>query len=172
MSHTISISRRQLIFGLGAMAVLTSTYTTYQQIGGYHPKPTNILYLSDKEYAIYKTLGNVLIPDGGILPGSGGDDISMKLLDSMFQNIPQGKRELLSALPLVFEHGTVIHFVGSARFTDLNLEEQSKYLQKWSNSTLLIPAQLLAALKTLYGFSYFERPDVLQAMGMSPFCNI
>ena len=172
MSQSISISRRQLILGIGSIAVLTSTYATYQQLGSYPSKPKDILYLSDKEYAIYQALGNVLIPEGGKLPGSGGDDVSMKLLDAMFANLPEGKRELLSALPLVFEHGTVIHFMGSARFTDLEREEQNNYIQKWSNSTLLIPAQLLAALKTLYGFSYFERPDVLQAIGMPPFCSI
>ena len=54
----------------------------------------------------------------------------------------------------------------------LEFVEQKKYLQKWSSSSLLIPSQLMAALKTLYGFSYFERPDVLQAIGMPPFCNI
>ena len=172
MSQTISISRRQFLLGAGAIAVLTSTYATYQQLGTYPSKPEGILYLSDKEYTIYQALGNVLIPEGGSLPGSGGDEESMKLLDSMFQNIPEGKRELLSALPLAFEHGTVIHFVGSPRYTDLEFAEQKKYLQKWSSSSLLIPSQLMAALKTLYGFSYFERPDVLQAIGMPPFCNI
>ena len=82
------------------------------------------------------------------------------------------ERELLGALPLVFEHGTVIHFFGSSRFTQLPIEEQTSYMTKWANSTLLIPAQLLAALKTLYGFSYFERQDVLHAIGMPPFCAV
>ena len=172
MSQSISISRRQLILGAGALSILGTTYATYNQIGEYPQRPEDILFLDDKEYAIYKSIGNVLIPVGGNLPGSGGDEISMRKLDSMFANIPDGKRELLGALPLVFEHGTVIHFFGSSRFTQLPVDEQTSYMKKWANSTLLIPAQLLAALKTLYGFSYFERQDVLHAIGMPPFCAV
>ena len=172
MPQSISISRRQLILGAGALSILGTTYATYNQIGEYPKKPEDILFLDDKEYAIYRSIGNVLIPVGGNLPGSGGDEISMRKLDSMFANIPDGKRELLSALPLVFEHGTVIHFFGSSRFTQLPADEQKSYMKKWANSTLLIPAQLLAALKTLYGFSYFERQDVLHAIGMPPFCSV
>ena len=172
MSQSISISRRQFVLGAGALSILSTTYATYNQIGDYPKKPEDILFLDDKEYAIYKAIGNVLIPFGGNLPGSGGDETSMRKLDSMFANIPVGKRELLSALPLVFEHGTVIHFFGSSRFTQLNIDEQTLYMTKWTNSNLLIPAQLLAALKTLYGFSYFERQDVLHAIGMPPFCAI
>ena len=172
MSQTISISRRQFILGAGALSILGTTYSAYNQIGEYPPKPEDIVFLDDKEYAIYQSIGNILIPVGGKLPGSGGDDISMRKLDSMFANIPEGKRALLSALPLVFEHGTVIHFFGSSRFTQLSVDEQTSYMKKWANSTLLIPTQLLAALKTLYGFSYFERQDVLHAIGMPPFCDI
>jgi hypothetical protein len=172
MAKSISISRRQFILGAGALSALGSTYATYRQIGEYPLKPEYILYLNDKEYAIYRSIGDVLIPEGGSLPGSGGDEISMTKLDSMFANIPEGKRELLGALPLAFEHGTVIHSLGSACFTQLSVVEQAVYMQKWVDSTLLIPAQLLAALKTLYGFSYFERQDVLRAIGMPAFCAI
>ena len=125
MSQSISISRRQFILGVGALGILGTTYATYKQIGEYPKRPEDILFLSDKEYAIYQSIGNILIPTGGKLPGSGGDKISMRKLDSMFANIPDGKRELLGALPLVFEHGTVIHFFGSSRFTQLPVEEQT-----------------------------------------------
>ena len=170
MSQSISISRRQFLLGAGALGILSSTYATYHQLGNYPQKPEDIIYLQDKEYAIYRALGNILIPEGGGIPGSGGDEISMRKLDSMFANVPEGKRELLGALPLVFEHGTMIHSLGSSCFTQLDTVEQNAYMQKWIQSTLLIPAQLLAALKTLYGFSYFERQDVLYAIGMPPFC--
>ena len=84
MSQSISISRRQFILGAGALSILGTTYATYNQIGGYPQKPEDILFLSDKEYAIYQSIGNILIPIGGKLPGSGGDEISMRKLDSMF----------------------------------------------------------------------------------------
>ena len=172
MSRTISISRRQFIVGAGALSVLAATYAGYRQVGNYPTKPDNIEHLTDKEFAIYQAIGNVIIPEGGPLPGTGGDEISMKMLDSMFENIPEGKRELLGALPLVFEHGTVLDSLGSQCFTNLTFVEQNKYIQRWATSGLLIPAQLFAALKTLYGFSYFERDDVLRAMNMPPFCYV
>ena len=101
MSQSISISRRQFILGAGALSILGTTYTTYKQIGEYPKKPEDILFLSDKEYAFFQSIGNILIPIGGNYSGSGGDEISMRKLDSMFANIPDGKRELLGALPLV-----------------------------------------------------------------------
>ena len=58
---------------------------------------------------------------------------------------------------------TVITFFGSSRFTQLPIEEQTSYMKKWANLLLLIYRLILFFLKTLYGFSYFERQDVLHA---------
>ena len=84
------------------------------------------------------------------------------------------KKRITRSITIGFEHGTVIHFFGSSRFTQLPIEEQTSYMTKWANSTLLINlSNTLAALKTLYGFSYFlADQDVLHAIGMPPFCAV
>jgi hypothetical protein len=166
------ISRRQFLFGAATVTLLTSLYTSYRHIGNYPSHSLQLNNLSDKEVTIYRIIGNWLLPKGGALPGSGGDDVSIQLIDRMLINIPEGKRELLAALPLAFEHGTLLHEIGSQALSNMPTADQITYLNEWANSSNLIRCQLLAALKTMYAFSYFEREDVLTAMNLRAICRV
>ncbi len=167
-----SFSRRHFLFGAGAVSLLTAAYGVTPHLGSYPQVELQLNALSNKEVAIYRVLGQWLLPEGGSIPGHGGDDVTILAIDRLLKDLPPGKRELLSALPLVFEHGTALDRFGSQRLTSLSLTEQAQYLNDWSKSTWLIPAQLMAALKAIYGFAYFEREDVLHATGLSPFCVV
>ena len=168
----IRISRRQFLFGAGAITLLGVLYTGYRQLGEYPENTLNLRHLSDKEVVIYRILGNWILPAGGPLPGSGGDDECLRRIDAIFDNIPEGKRTLLSALPLAFEHGTLLDHLGSTCLSQLSAEVATSYLDDWATSQNLIRCQLMAALKAMYGFSYFERDDVLTAMNIPPLCAV
>ena len=167
----IQISRRELLLGAGAVSILTMAWQSYRHVGSYPKADFPYAALSDREAAILKTLGNWLIPPGGDIPGSGGDDITLQRIDKMLRGVPEQKRFLLSALPLAFEHGTALFAFGGPRMTDMTAETRHEYLQGWAESDNLIQCQLMAAVKTLYGFGYFDREDVLKACGLPYFCG-
>ena len=76
------------------------------------------------------------------------------------------------ALPLVFEHGTALDRFASARLTALSPTEIDQYMRSWAESPQLISAQLFAALRTIFGLSYFERLDVQKAVSMPFLCVV
>tara|TARA_B100000519_G_scaffold112029_1_gene97036 strand:- start:140 stop:418 length:279 start_codon:yes stop_codon:yes gene_type:complete len=90
----------------------------------------------------------------------------------MMAGLPEGRRWLLAALPMVFEHGTALDHFGAARLTAMPDQEADAYLAAWAHSTSVVRAQLMAAAKALYGFAYFERPEVLAAMQIPPHCSV
>jgi len=165
------LSRRQFLFGAGAVSILTSAVVTIPQIGDYPTHSLNLQSLSDREVHIYHVLGEWLLPKGGSLPGSGGDNITLQRIDALLTNLPVGQKRLLSALPLVFEHGTALNQFGASRMTSMTPKRRDEYLRSWMESSSLIPAQLIAALRTMYGMSYFERIDVQNAMQTPPKCT-
>ena len=160
-----------MLLGAGAVSILTLAWQGYRHLGGYPKAEFQCESLSDREVAILKAIGDCLIPPGGGIPGSGGDTLTLQRIDKMLVGVPEDKRFLLSALPLAFEHGTALFAFGGPRLTDMSPSERTEYLQKWAESDNLIQCQLMAAVKALYGFGYFDRDDVLQACGLPYFCG-
>ena len=156
----MKISRRQFLFGSATIAALTTAAITIPQLGGYPSRALPFQVLSDREAHIYHILGEWFLPKGGPLPGSGGDDETLLRIDAMFIDIPKAQRRQL------------LDRFASKRLTALSAEAREQYLQNWTQSNNIIRMQLLAAIKTMYAFSYFERLDVLNAMGLSPHCRI
>ena len=170
--NILYFSRRQLLLGAGSIGLLTSTYSIYQQLGSYQAVKLGLRSLSDKETAIYRYIGAWMLPNSEYLPGNGGDDETIRRIDLVLADVPAGKRWLFSALVFAFEHGTAIDNFGSKALTRLPPAAGDKYLTGWAESKSLIPTQLFAALKAIYSFSYFERPDVIAAMGMKAPCEV
>ena len=163
------LSRRHFLLGVGATALLSAAIAI-PQLGSYPKNKLTLHTLSDREVHIYRILGDWLLPKGGGLPGSGGDDVTIMRIDALLTNLPPDQRRLLTALPLVFEHGTALNRFAQSRMSSLTTEDQEAYLQSWTESTNLISAQLVAALRTMYALSYFERIDVQEAMHVPPSC--
>ena len=163
------LSRRHFLLGAGATALLSAAIAI-PQLGSYPENKLNLQTLSDREVHIYRILGDWLLPKGGELPGSGGDDTTIMRIDALLTNLPPDQRRLLTALPLVFEHGTALNRFAQSRMSSLPPEDQETYLKSWTESTNLISAQLVAALRTMYALSYFERIDVQEAMHVPPSC--
>lgn len=166
------LSRRQF-FALsgGAVALLLTAYHTLRQAGRYEPGPGGFELLTAKEAAIFRVLGEFLVPSGVGLPGSAGDDETLRRIDRFLLGAPPPRRRLLRALPLVFEHGTALDRFGARRLTALPAARLEGYLTEWAESEEPVQAQLWVALKTAYGLSYFERPDVLTALGCPVGCG-
>lgn len=157
--------------GTGAVSILGLAWGTYRHIGVYEDPGFVLNTLSYREASILSVLGDWLIPPGDGVPGSGGDQTTITRIDSMLGGVPEQKRFLLSALPLAFEHGTLLFSLGSQRLTKMDEEERDAYLLDWAQSTDIVRCQLMAAVKALYGFGYFDREDVLKACGLPYFCG-
>lgn len=163
-----------LVFGTATTGVLLAAYAGLRQVGKYpDPGPglTQLQVLSPKQVAIFRRLGDLLLPPGGPLPGSGGDDETIRRMDAFYASMPAHKQQLTGALPLAFEHGTGLDRFGARCLTRLPDERCETYLGSWSESTVIVKAQLWTALKTFYGMTYFERPGVLAAMGFAIPCG-
>ena len=141
-------------------------------MGTYPGTELRLKVLSDKEVAILRRLGAFMIPEGGPLPGSGADDETITAIDALLAGSPLHKRRLLQALPLLFEHGTLLDRYGARRLIGLPERLSDPYLLEWAKSTDPLRAQLWVALKTLFGLTYFEREDVAIAMGAPTVCGI
>lgn len=154
----------------GAAAALLAGYPAIRQIGTY-PETVHA-HLTPMAAEVYRILGDFVIPPGGPLPGSGGDAIALQRLDRLLGEVPADVRTLLLALPLAFEHGTALEAYGARRMSALSPDRQLQYLQEWADSDDLVKAQLFMALRSVLGMAYFERGDVLRAMGVSPGCGV
>ena len=164
------ISRRNFLIGSAGAGMITAAVGV-GHLGGY-PDPTiSLRNLSAREAHIFQVIGRWMVPPTDGLPGHGGDHITLGHIDEMLAEVPEGMRTLLSGLPLAFEHGPLLLKWGSRRMTELSETELDEYLTEWSQSTLTPMCQLMAALKTLYGFAYYERSDVLEAIRIPGVCT-
>jgi hypothetical protein len=168
----VALSRRQ-VFALGAAAsaLLAAAYATLRQVGVYETPNQAYEILTPKEVAVLKRLGAFLLPPGSPLPGHGGDDETLRRIDELLAGLPEHKRRLVRALPQVFEHGTTLERYGARCMSKMSDDRCDEYLTDWANDETVIRAQLWVAGKTLYGMSYFERPDVLAAMACPIQCG-
>jgi hypothetical protein len=120
---------------------------------------------------VYRILGRWLAPPTEGLPGHGGDDITIQNIDSLLKGVPEKTRLLLLGLPLAFEHGSLLLSWGGPPLTTMTEPDLNDYMQQWISSTNTPQLQLVAVLKTLFGFAYFERQDVLDAIGLPGTCS-
>jgi len=160
------------MLGAAATGVLVTAWATVRQVGGpYDTPPPNLAALSPKEYQVFAIVGDFLIPPGGELPGSGGDETTMRGVDSFIHSALPDKRWLMRSLAHVFEHGTALDRYGARSLTRLPPHLQEVDLEAWATSTTLVSAQLWIAARSFYGFSYFDRPDVRDAIGFNAVCG-
>ena len=164
------ISRRNFLIGSAGVGMITAAVGV-GHLGSYPDPPIELTNLSLREAHIFRMIGQWMAPPTEGLPGHGGDMTTLKNIDEMLGEVPEGMRTLLSGLPLAFEHGPLLLKWGSRRMTDLSEADLDEYLTTWSQSTLTPLCQLMAALKTLYGFAYYERSDVLEAIGIPGICT-
>ena len=67
--------------------------------------------------------------------------------------------------------GSLLDRFGARAMTHLAADRRHAYLETWAASEDAIPAQLWMATKTLFGMTYLERPEVVEAIGLIPFCR-
>mgnify|MGYP006919647942 CR=1 FL=1 len=172
---TIVLSRRKvLVLGAAATGLLAAAYQGFRQVGRYPdvgPELSALLIFTPKEVAIWRLLGDLLLPPGGPLPGSGGDDETIRRLDAFYAGMPAHKLPLTRGLPLAFEHGTTLDRFGARCMTKLPDGRCATYLEGWADSDVIVKTQLWTALKTFFGMTYFERADVTAAMGFATVCG-
>ncbi len=162
---SVALSRRQaLAVGAGGAALLATAYATLRQVGTYEAPSQDFVTLTPKEAVIFERLGEFMLPGGNGLPGSGGDAITLAGIDRLLTGLPPHKLTLVRALPHVFEHGTTFDRYGARCMSKLPDDRCERYLEDWANDETAIRAQLWAALKMVFGMTYFERHDVLKAV--------
>jgi hypothetical protein len=171
---TIEFSRRRvMLLGGASAALLTAAYHGMRQVGFYEPDPLDTEVLTPKEIAVLRRVGAYVVPPSEWFPGHGGDDETVSRIDQLLARLPKHKRGLLRALPHVFEHGTGLDRVGARRATALPEPKFTAYLDEWANAShtdWVVRSQLWAGLMTVYGMTYWERPEVLDVIGAPILC--
>jgi len=164
-------SRRQLILGAAAAGLTATAWSTVGHLGTYPTPTVPWRAITDKDAAVWKVLGDWFMPPDGPLPGSAGDERTLAMFDAFVANMPAATAQQVHALMALLEHGTAMDRFGSARLTACSPLNQHRSLTAWATSDVLVTQQLWNAVKVLVGFTYFDRPDVLTAMGMSLGCR-
>lgn len=164
------ISRRQFLIGAAGTGLITAAIGV-RHITTYPDPVVPMKTLSNREAHIYSILGQWIAPPTDGLPGHGGDALSLQNIDHLISNVPEDTRTLLLGLPLAFEHGALLLDWGGKRLSAMTDAEVDRYMQRWITSPLLPVQQLLAALKTIFGFAYYERQDVLDAINLPGSCK-
>jgi len=164
-------SRRAILLGAGAVSALAVLYPALRQVGSYPATDQPFQELGPKTAAIYALLGDFLAPPDGPLPGSGGDATSLARLDQLLASVPDHTALLLQALPLAFEHATALDRYGARSLSHLPPDRQRAFLTEWADADDLVRAQLFMGLRSVVGMMYFERSDVVRAMGIAPGCG-
>lgn len=167
------LSRRQFL-GLGASSVglLAAAWHGVGHLGSYPPVPFDAVTLTPKTAAVFTVLGDWLLPPGGDLPGSGGDQETLRLIDQVVTSLPPHHQMLMLALPLAFEHGTALDRFGADRLTSMSAADQSRYLDDWFFGDSVVRNQLITAVKMVWNMTYLERSDVQRAMGIPMVCGL
>ncbi len=166
-----TLTRRHLIFGTAATAALTAAYHGVRQAGTYGPAPFETQVVTPKQATVYRIVGDFMLPTGGGLPGSGGDADTLRRIDQFIATLPTQKRTLVSALPLAFEHGTLLDRYGARCLSALPDARAQAYLTSWAEGSDIVTQQLWLAMKSIVSMGYFDRPDVLAAMHMAAACG-
>ena len=164
------ISRRHFLIGAAGVGLISAAVGV-RHITTYPEPVVEMQTLSNREAHIYAILGEWMVPPTDGLPGHGGDSISLTNIDRLIAEVPEATRTLLLGLPLAFEHGALLLDWGGKRLSAMTADEVDAYMNLWITSPLLPVQQLLAALKTMYGFAYYERQDVLNAIGLPGSCS-
>lgn len=167
----VRIGRREILLGAAATALAAVAYPSLRQVGRYPAVDAPFTSLSPKEVAVYRVVGDFLLPPGGPLPGHGGDDVTLAGIDAFFSALPPHQSRVVGALPHLIEHGSALDRYGARCMTALSSDRQNAYLTAWSSAELLVEAQLWSAMKVVFTFGYFDRADVLEAMGVGPKCR-
>lgn len=164
-------SRRHLVIGGAAAALLAAAWPVARQLGSYPALTWRPEVLSPKQAAVYAVIGDFIAPPGPPLPGAGGDRVTLERLDAWLAGVPATKATLIAALPLAFEHGTALDRYGALRLTHLPAPAREEALVAWAESRDPVRAQLWTVIKVLFGFAYFDRPDVLRAARLTVPCG-
>ncbi len=170
MGSTLLSRRGVLVLG-GAAAAALAGYPVIRQVGSYPEPDEDYDWLTPMAVTVFAILGDFVVPPGGALPGSGGDPRTLRRIDALLGAMPASMRTLVLRLPLVFEHGTAARRYGARRLSALPEARRRDELQAWARADDLVRAQLFMALRSLLAMAYYERPDVLRAMGIAPGCG-
>jgi len=163
--------RRFLLLGAAATGVLATAYATLRQVGGEYPASSlGLKLLGDKEVHVLRLVGDWAIPPGGPFAASGGDDEAIRGIERFIEVLPEPKRSLAVALPLVFEHGTALDRFGARRLSRLPAERQDQWLREFAEGDA-VRAQLFMAYKSMLALPFFDRPEVLRGMGYRIGCG-
>ena len=167
----MEITRRRFILGTAATALLTTAYATLRQVGGDYPRSElGLKLLGDKEVHVLRIVGDWAIPPGGPFEAHGGDDESIRGIERFIDVLPEPKRSLAVALPLVFEHGTALDRYGARRLSRLPPEKQDAYLRRFAEGGGA-RGQLYMAYKSMLAMPFFDRPEVIRGMGYRIGCG-
>jgi hypothetical protein len=163
--------RRFLVLGAAATGVLAAAYATLRQVGGDYPvSDLGLNLLGDKEVHVLRIVGDWAIPPGGPFPASGGDDQAIRGVERFIEVLPEPKRSLAAALPLVFEHGTALDRFGARRLSRLPKDRQDEWLREFAEGDA-VRAQLFMAYKSMLALPFFDRPEVITGMGFHIGCG-
>ncbi len=141
-------------------------------LAGYPKTVRRFGILARREEAFLVAAAEVLFPATDGLALSGGEADLPGYADRYLQALPVRQRNLVRALFILFEQGTLIWPApdrgGFKRFSGLSPHQRLAVLRSWESSGLYLRRMCLTALKAVLILGYVGHPQSLSALGLAP----
>ena len=155
------------------LAFIAVGFLVYRRLlAGYPEADPRFVFLRRREETFLAATAEVLFPTTDALPLSGGEADLPGYADQYLQALPVRQRNLVRALFILFEQGTLIWPApgrgGFKRFSSLSPHQRLVVLRSWESSGLYVRRMCLTALKAVLILGYVGHPQSLSALGLAP----
>jgi hypothetical protein len=155
------------------LAFIAVGFLVYRRLlAGYSKADRHFVFLRRREETFLAATAEVLFPTTDALPLSGGEADLPGYADQYLQALPVRQRNLVRALFVLFEQGTLIWPApgrgGFKRFSSLSPHQRLAVLRNWESSGLYLRRMCLTALKAVLILGYVGHPQSLSALGLAP----
>jgi hypothetical protein len=157
----IEMSRRKFLKGtFTGTAFLAGASLLPSGCAKYEPPETALQVFDAKEYATMRAAADRLIGQSDPQDPTASDGGVAAQFDAQLAYAPEEVRGQVKQMLQLFEHGPQLFFFSFKRFTELEPEDQDRYITGWMESSLAFRKTVFWAMKKITCAVYYSTPSV------------
>jgi len=155
------------------VAILVIGLFGLHRLRGYPRPKESYVVINAGEAAFLAKAAETLFPETPQMARSGSEVDLPGYADGYLQTLPSRQRNLIRALFMLFEQGTLFFPArgvgGFRRFSAMSPAQRASVLEAWDQSRLHLRRVAITALKALLIMGYFGHRENLERLGLTPF---
>ena len=157
----VEMSRRKFLKGTFAgSAFLAGASLLPSGCAKYEPPETDLQVFDEKEYATLRAAADRLSGQSDPQDPTASDAGVALQFDAQLAYAPEEMRSQLKQMLQIFEHGPQLFLFSFKRFTELQPEDQDRYIASWMESTRTFRKTVFWARKKITFAIYYSTPSV------------